>query len=97
MEELNVSRGKAEALYGVIHIKGTTRTYMQKRFNFGEAGLRETEKVNDGWLSGLIRIGLAIVHYYAREYEDSKEHSIVANRLFKECGTNMAKWLHRFG
>ena len=58
---------------------------------FGEAGLRETEKVNDGWLSGLIRIGLSIVHYYAGNYKESTNHSLEANKLFKECGDTLRR------
>ena len=85
MEELNVSRGKAEPLMGLSIVKARQGLYTEA-INFGEAGLRETEKVNDGWLSGLIRIGLAIVHFYAGNFDDSQEHSIVAKRLFNECG-----------
>ena len=85
MEELNVSRGNAEPYMGLSLLKARQGLFTEA-IQFGEAGLRETEKVSDGWLSGLIRIGLSIVHFYARNYEESKEHSIIANRLFKECG-----------
>ena len=64
MDELNVSRGKAEPLMGLSILKAR-QGFIREAIQFGETGLRETEKVNDGWLSGLIRIGLAIVHFYA--------------------------------
>ncbi|WP_203248799.1 BTAD domain-containing putative transcriptional regulator [Sporosarcina beigongshangi] len=85
MEELNVSRGNAEPYMGLSLLKARQGLFTEA-IQFGEAGLRETEKVSDGWLSGLIRISLSIVHFYAGNYEESKEQSIVANLLFKACG-----------
>ena len=60
------------------------------------AGLRETEKVNDGWLSGLIRIGLSIVHFYAGNYKESIKHSNIAKSLFKECGDTYGEMVASF-
>ncbi len=85
MEELNVSRGNAEPYMGLSLLKARQGLF-PKAIQFGEAGLRETEKVSDGWLSGLIRISLSIVHFYARNYEESMKNSIIANRLFRACG-----------
>ncbi|WP_438310521.1 BTAD domain-containing putative transcriptional regulator [Sporosarcina sp. FA9] len=85
MEKLNVSRGKAEPLMGLSIIKARQGLF-EEAISLGEEGLRETEKVNDGWLSGLIRIGLAIVHFYGGNYKCSKENAIAANILFNKCG-----------
>ena len=63
---------------------------------FGESGLRETEKVNDGWLSGLIRIGLSIAYYYAGNYKESTNHSLVAHKLFKICGDTFGEMITAF-
>ena len=63
---------------------------------FGETGLRETEKVNDGWLSGLIRIGLAIVHFYAGNFDESVKHSKTAKSLFIECGDTYGEMVASF-
>jgi len=95
MDELHVSRGKAEPYMGLSLIKARQGLF-EEAIRFGDAGLRETEKVYDGWLSGLIRIGLSIVHFYARNYEESMEHSIMANRIFKECGDTYAEMVTSF-
>ncbi|MHA6261107.1 BTAD domain-containing putative transcriptional regulator [Sporosarcina sp. CAU 1771] len=85
MDELNVSRGKAEPLMGLSILKAMQGYYLEA-VKYGEEGLRETEKVNDGWLSGLIQIGLSIVYFYSKEYTQSLHHSNSATLLFKECG-----------
>ena len=95
MEELNVSRGNAEPLMGLSILKARQGLF-NEALNFGEAGLRETEKVNDGWLSGLIRIGLAIVHFYGGNYGDSVVESIKARTLFKECGDPFGEMVSTF-
>lgn len=85
MKELDVSRGNAEAYMGLSLLKARQGLFSEA-IQFGEGGLSETEKVGDGWLSGLIRIGLSIVHFYAHNFKESMEHSIIAKRLFKKCG-----------
>ena len=70
---------------------------MRKRFDSENAGLRETEKVNDGWLSGLIRIGLSIVHFYAGNYKESTGAFNQSRiRLFKECGDTYGEMVTSF-
>jgi len=95
MDELRVSRGKAEPYMGLSLIKARQGLFVDA-IHFGDAGLRETEKVYDVWLSSLIRIGLSIVHFYARNYKESLEHSIIANRLFKECGDTYGEMVTSF-
>src|SRR5690606_35413064 len=78
MDELNVSRGNAEPYMG-LSIVAARQGEFAEAIRYGEAGLRETEKVNDGWLSGLIHIGLAIVHFYADNEADMQHHLNEAN------------------
>ncbi|MCM3743868.1 hypothetical protein M3193_06905 [Sporosarcina luteola] len=85
MDELNVSRGNAEPYMG-LSIVAARQGEFAEAIRYGEAGLRETEKVNDGWLSALIHIGLSIVHFYAHNEEDMAQHLSEAERLFRECG-----------
>lgn len=85
MDELNVSRGNAEPYMGLSIVAARQGEYAEA-IRYGEAGLRETEKVNDGWLSALIHIGLAIVHYYAGKDSDTERHLSEADRLFQTCG-----------
>jgi LuxR family transcriptional regulator, maltose regulon positive regulatory protein len=95
MDELNVSRGKAEPLMGLSILKARQCLYMEA-IQYGETGLRETEKVHDGWLSGLIRIGLAIVHFYAGNFMESVKHSKAAKNLFRECGDTYGEMVASF-
>ncbi|QUW22334.1 hypothetical protein JSQ81_01715 [Sporosarcina sp. Marseille-Q4063] len=95
MDELNVSRGKAEPLMGLSILKARQGLFMEA-IQYGETGLRETEKVNDGWLSGLIRIGLAIVHFYAKNFNESAGHSNTAKNLFRECGDTYGEMVASF-
>ena len=78
--------GMRNPIWGYLFLKARQGLFANA-IQFGEAGLRETEKVDDGWLSGLIRISLSIVHFYARNYEESMEHSVMANRLLRHAGT----------
>ena len=95
MVELSVSRGNAEAYMGLCILK-TRQGLFAEAIQFGESGLRETEKVNDGWLSGLIRIGLSIAYYYAGNYKESTNHSLVAHKLFKICGDTFGEMITAF-
>lgn len=85
MDELNVSRGNAEPYMG-LSIVAARQGEFAEAIRYGEAGLRETERVNDGWLSALIHIGLAIVHFYAGKGSVSEHHLQEAGRLFGDCG-----------
>lgn len=85
MDELNVSRGNAEPYMG-LSIVAARQGEFAEAIRYGEAGLRETEKVNDGWLSALIHIGLAIVHFYAGKDSDTEHNLQEADRLFQACG-----------
>ncbi|MCG7344372.1 hypothetical protein MHZ92_09515 [Sporosarcina sp. ACRSL] len=85
MDELNVSRGSAEPYMGLSIVAARLGEFAEA-IQYGEAGLRETERVNDGWLSALIHIGLAIVHFYASNETEMEYHLKEAERLFGECG-----------
>ncbi|MFS0688496.1 BTAD domain-containing putative transcriptional regulator [Sporosarcina sp. 179-K 8C2 HS] len=85
MDELNVSRGNAEPYMG-LSIVAARQGEFAEAIRYGEAGLRETERVNDGWLSALIHIGLAIVRFYANDEPETERHLNRAGRLFRECG-----------
>ena len=85
MDELNVSRGNAEPYMG-LSIVAARQGEFAEAIRYGEAGLRETERVNDGWLSALIHIGLSIVHFYADNESELEHHLKEAGRLFQTCG-----------
>ncbi len=92
MDELNVSRGNAEPYMG-LSIVAARQGEFAEAIRYGEAGLRETERVNDGWLSALIHIGLAIVHFYADNESETERHLKEAGRLFQHMrGSIMGRW-----
>lgn len=85
MEQVDVSRGKAEPYMGLVAVKARQGLY-DEAIKYGNYGLRETENVNDGWLSGLIHISLGIVYFYQQNYQMSEKHLFNAVELFIECG-----------
>lgn len=49
MDQLNVSRGKAEALMGLMIVKARKGLY-EEAIRYGNYALRDTNKVNDNWM-----------------------------------------------
>ncbi|WP_391122903.1 BTAD domain-containing putative transcriptional regulator [Psychrobacillus sp. L3] len=81
MEELNVSRGKAEPYMGLSLLKSRQGLF-EEAISYGEKGLRETDKGNDYWLSAYILICLTIVYFEKVEMEQAIQTAHEANRLF---------------
>lgn len=81
MEELNVSRGKAEPYMGLSLLK-SRQGYFQEAISYGEKGLRETDNGNDYWLSAYILICLTIVYFENDEHHQALQTVHEANRLF---------------
>lgn len=84
MDELNVSRAKAEPYMGLSIIK-SRQGFFREAIDYGEKGLRETKKVNDYWLSAYILIGLGIVYLENGEDIEAVEHLKQAYELFTNC------------
>lgn len=70
MEKINVSRGKAEPYMGLSILYGKQQAYSLAMDN-AKRGLLETEKVNDRWLSALIKLGIAITEVYRMNYDQA--------------------------
>ena len=85
IDELNVSRVKAEPLMGLALLKARQGKF-QEAIRNGEDALRETEKVNDDWLSGLIRVSLAMIYFYHKDLKQSVSHIQEAKKLFSAGG-----------
>ena len=84
MEELNVSRGKAEPYMGLCMLYGNDQQY-DKAIVAGMKGLEETEKVNDLWLSALILVCLGISSLQAKRYEKASTFFEDASLYFRTC------------
>ncbi|MFJ8064549.1 BTAD domain-containing putative transcriptional regulator [Psychrobacillus sp. NPDC096426] len=85
MEELNVSRGKAEPYMGLAILK-CRQGMFQEAVSYGERGLRETNKGNDYWLSAYILVSLTIVYVENEQMEQAIQTINDANRLFTNGG-----------
>ncbi|MFC4411229.1 BTAD domain-containing putative transcriptional regulator [Chungangia koreensis] len=95
MDELNVSRGKAEPLLGLAIVKARMGQSAEG-IQLALEGLRETEKVNDRWLSGLIRIGLSIIYSYDHNFDDAIAVAKEAERIFVICGDHYSEMITSF-
>lgn len=95
MEKINVSRGKAEPYMGLAILYGKKQRYEQA-VEMANKGLHETEKVNDRWLSAVIKLCLGITEIYSGHFADA---SRVINEVYDEfssCGDRYGKVVSRF-
>ncbi|KMJ57889.1 transcriptional regulator [Bacillus sp. LL01] len=95
MEDLNVSRGKAEANMGLC-ILYTEQGAYEKAILCGEEALKETEEVKDNWLSGLIYLAMKIASVHSRKWEEVELYGLRATRLLHKCGDEYAEMLLNF-
>ncbi|MCG1022405.1 BTAD domain-containing putative transcriptional regulator [Sutcliffiella horikoshii] len=92
MEELNVSRGKAEANMGLC-ILYTYQGAYEKAVLCGEEALKETEEVKDNWLSGLIYLAMKIASIQNTKWERVEFYGLRASKLLRKCGDKYAEML----
>ncbi len=85
MNEINVSRGKAEPLMGLSILYGRLGNY-RKSIELSMEALHETDKVEDLWLGSLIRLCMAITDYYQHRFPEAKKNLELSKEQFKSCG-----------
>ncbi len=85
MDELNISRGKAEANMGLCLLYANQGAY-EKAILCGEEALKETEEVKDNWLSGLIYLSMKIAAIMNERWEKVEYYGIRAYKLLNKCG-----------
>ncbi|WP_453990556.1 BTAD domain-containing putative transcriptional regulator [Bacillus nitroreducens] len=85
MDELNVSRGKAEPLMGLCLLYGNKGLY-EKAIEFGNRALDETEKVKDAWLSALILLCMGISAVHNEKWNEAGHYLKRCEGLFQTCG-----------
>lgn len=85
MEEINVSRGKAEPLMGLCVLYGNKGLY-DRAIEFGNRALEETEKVKDSWLSALILLCMGIASVHNGKGDNAIEYLHRCKTLFENCG-----------
>ncbi|MET3696323.1 transcriptional regulator [Bacillus oleivorans] len=84
MEQMNISRGKAEPYMGLCLLYGSLGEFEKAR-DMGTKALFETENVKDVWLSSLIQLGLGVCAYYERDFAKANPHFEKALNHFIQC------------
>lgn len=95
MEELNISRGKAEPLMGLCLFYGKNYDYRFALF-YGEKALMETERVEDHWLSSLIRLSIGIAAFLNEKVEDARMRFQDCLVSFRECNSQFGYMVTHF-
>ncbi|GEL78106.1 BTAD domain-containing putative transcriptional regulator [Tenuibacillus multivorans] len=84
MDQLNVSRLKAEPYMGLCMLYGINGEY-EEAFHAGQMGLRETELVKDLWLSSIIRLCISIASVQCKRYDYAFEILEETREHFQAC------------
>jgi LuxR family transcriptional regulator, maltose regulon positive regulatory protein len=92
MDELLISRGKAEALMGLCLLHGFAGSY-ETAIHQGKKALEETELVKDAWMSGLIQLCMGITATYNKHWKEGNKFLKKARQLFVECGDDYGQTL----
>lgn len=85
MENLRMSRGKAEPLMGLSLLYGREGARDLANY-YGQQAIAETEKVQDQWLSNLTRLGMAIAAFYSDHLEEARSLLSECSQRFIQCG-----------
>lgn len=80
MDDLHVSRGKAEPQMGLCLLFGRSGEY-ERAIEAGRSALKETENVHDVWLSALITLSMGLAAIYNRRIEDAIDFLKKAEQL----------------
>ncbi|GAK13291.1 bacterial transcriptional activator domain-containing protein [Geomicrobium sp. JCM 19039] len=83
MDEIDVARGKAEPFMGLCLLHGKQGNIERALF-YGQEALKETERVEDYWLSSLIRLCLGISYIHNDNYTLAKKELDECKQYFLE-------------
>jgi LuxR family maltose regulon positive regulatory protein len=95
MDQLHVSRGKAEPLMGLCVLYGIRGEY-ERALEAGKKALQETEEVNDVWLSALITLCMGITCLYNERLPKALHYLEKTKILFVQCEDSYGLMLSRF-
>jgi LuxR family transcriptional regulator, maltose regulon positive regulatory protein len=95
MDEINISRGKAEPWMGLCLLYGKSGCY-DLALECGMRALSETEKVKDAWLSAFIRLAIGIASYYNGDIEKAHQTFQQSFTMFNHCGCQYGLMLSCF-
>ena len=92
MNQINVSRGKAEPYMGLSILYARVGNF-QKAKELAEEALHETEKVEDMWLNSLILLSVGITNYYKEAFKEARMNFERARGQFTSCGDRYGKMM----
>ncbi len=95
MEQLSISRGKAEPLMGLSILYGIKGDY-ERAMDAGNKALQETERVSDLWLSGLITLSMGITSIYHDQRSRAFTLLEKSESLFQLCEDTFGQMLSKF-
>ncbi|KZE38635.1 hypothetical protein AV656_06935 [Bhargavaea cecembensis] len=95
MEELNVTRGTAEAYLGLAILRAAEGRF-DEALSCAEKGLAETGSVDDQWLSAVILTGISVIRARMEAWEKSREAAEKARSLFMRSGDSFGRMATAF-
>jgi LuxR family transcriptional regulator, maltose regulon positive regulatory protein len=95
MDQLQVSRGKAEPLMGLCALYGMNHEY-ERAIEAGKKALEETDKVKDLWLSSLINLSLGMTCIANNRVKEAFDYLDEAQLNFKACNDIYGEMLCHF-
>ncbi|MFJ7914032.1 MULTISPECIES: BTAD domain-containing putative transcriptional regulator [unclassified Lysinibacillus] len=85
LNTINISRVKAEPYMGLAIVKHAQGDIVSAK-KYVALGLRETEQVQDAWMTALILIAEVKIIISQQEFEQARQLLKKAQRLFHDCG-----------
>ncbi|MGD8191768.1 BTAD domain-containing putative transcriptional regulator [Brevibacillus ginsengisoli] len=95
MEELQSTRGKAEALLGLTLLHGREKA-LDLALAYANRGVQETEAIKDEWVGGLIRLGMGIAYAHSGKFEQANPIFHECVEQFRACGDNYIVAISQF-
>ncbi|WP_134702639.1 BTAD domain-containing putative transcriptional regulator [Ammoniphilus sp. YIM 78166] len=85
MEDVQISRGKAEPLMGLCLLHGLEGN-LELALKYGEAAFKESEAAEDHWFSTLVMLGMGVAYITAEQWDKGKEMLNQTFQRFVEVG-----------
>ena len=90
VDKLKVSRGRAEALWGLTLVNGNLG-YEEQMKKYGQEGVKICEEAGDEWLSSLIKLSLGIGYHFLKKYKSSIKWLTEAVKSYDYCNDVFGK------
>lgn len=85
MKQLNVPRGLVEPMMGLAVLQARIGNFTEAIEN-SKIAYRETEKVNDQWMTALVLVSKVMIYFYQKNDTKAKQKAFRAKELFSISG-----------